>query len=278
MCTAIPASLPPCSSHSPVCTPARMSSPIPRTDSTAASAQRIARAGPSKLARKPSPAVSISLPRKRSSWRRTAAWCASSSSRQRRSPSSVALLGRADDVCEQHRRQHSVGLVAPPAPRSGTLGSLRGSRPPPLPAHGTWWEPGSSTYRAPSGCWRPESARSRRGRPGRPTRWTISVGTWTDETTPRTSMSIATRHEGIASRGVAEAVCRRPNQRLRRLLVRLVREQEPEPQRARWPQRSGKLTHPVLELVARAFAPGPIVGLLLLHLRAEQQERLVRSG
>ena len=56
-----------------VCTPARSSSPIPRTLSTTACAQRIARAGPSKVAKKPSPAVSFSSPRNRASSRRTSA-------------------------------------------------------------------------------------------------------------------------------------------------------------------------------------------------------------
>jgi hypothetical protein len=54
-------------STSPVCTPARRSSPRGRTASTAAFAQRTALAGPSKVAKKPSPAVSISLPWWRSS-------------------------------------------------------------------------------------------------------------------------------------------------------------------------------------------------------------------
>src|SRR5262245_29466796 len=52
-----------------------------------ATAQRIARAGPSKVARKPSPAVSISRPRNRSSSRRTAERWRSSRFAQLRSPS-----------------------------------------------------------------------------------------------------------------------------------------------------------------------------------------------
>jgi len=47
-----------------------LSSPVTDPAATAAAAQRIARAGPSKLAKKPSPAVSSSRPRNRvSSWR-----------------------------------------------------------------------------------------------------------------------------------------------------------------------------------------------------------------
>ena len=41
------------------------------TEFTIEQAQRIARAGPSKLAKKPSPTVFTSAPRKRTSWRRT---------------------------------------------------------------------------------------------------------------------------------------------------------------------------------------------------------------
>src|SRR5215218_2783660 len=56
---ATPATLSPRTSHSPVWRPARTSMPKPRTPLPIARAQRIARAGPSKVARKPSPAVSI---------------------------------------------------------------------------------------------------------------------------------------------------------------------------------------------------------------------------
>ena len=62
-CTAIPARSLPTSSHSPVCRPQRTSSPSERTVSRIALAQRIARAGPSKVASKPSPDVLISRPR-----------------------------------------------------------------------------------------------------------------------------------------------------------------------------------------------------------------------
>lgn len=44
--------------------------PISRTASRMAQAHRMARAGPSKVAKKPSPAVSTSVPRNRSSSRR----------------------------------------------------------------------------------------------------------------------------------------------------------------------------------------------------------------
>jgi hypothetical protein len=59
MFTAIPPTLLSISSHSPVCSPARISIPSSRTPSEIAHAQRIARAGPSNDAKKPSPAVSI---------------------------------------------------------------------------------------------------------------------------------------------------------------------------------------------------------------------------
>src|SRR5437867_1037840 len=91
MCTATPPIFSPTISHSPVCRPARTSSPSSRTESLIARAHRIARAGPSKLAKKPSPAVSSSRPRNRSSWRRITTWCEERSSAQRWSPRSDAL-------------------------------------------------------------------------------------------------------------------------------------------------------------------------------------------
>ena len=69
-CTAMPRGLSPEGrSTSPVCTPARTSSSSSSSASRMASPHRIARAGPSKSARKLSPAVSISSPSKRSSSR-----------------------------------------------------------------------------------------------------------------------------------------------------------------------------------------------------------------
>src|SRR5438552_10313625 len=61
------------SSHSPVWSPALISIPSGPTPSRMAQAQRMARAGPSKVARKPSPVVLTSRPRKRVSSRRTSA-------------------------------------------------------------------------------------------------------------------------------------------------------------------------------------------------------------
>jgi len=91
MWTAIPATSCPTSSHSPVCSPARIRSPISPASSTISAAQRTARAGPSNVARKPSPIVLTSVPRHRSSWVRTSALCSASSSRQRPSPSREAV-------------------------------------------------------------------------------------------------------------------------------------------------------------------------------------------
>ena len=90
MLTAMPPGFCPRSSHSPVCNPARISSPRSATASRTAIAQRIARAGPSKVAKNPSPAVSISRPEKWSSSLRTTAWCCSRNSAQRWSPSASA--------------------------------------------------------------------------------------------------------------------------------------------------------------------------------------------
>jgi hypothetical protein len=60
MLTAIPPTLSPMISHSPVCTPARTSMSSCFTVALMAVAQRTARAGPSKVARIPSPAVLVS--------------------------------------------------------------------------------------------------------------------------------------------------------------------------------------------------------------------------
>src|SRR5207247_2339743 len=73
MWTAMPPTSSPMSSHSPVWSPALISIPSGPTPSRMAQAQRMARAGPSKAARKPSPVVLTSRPRKRVSSRRTSA-------------------------------------------------------------------------------------------------------------------------------------------------------------------------------------------------------------
>jgi hypothetical protein len=118
--TAIPAMVPSTSSHSPVWSPARISIPRSRTHSTTAQAQRIARAGPSKLATKPSPVVFTSLPRKRVSCRRTAASCEASSSRQARSPSAAArsLEPTMSVKSTVARTRSGSGSSQPPAPHT----------------------------------------------------------------------------------------------------------------------------------------------------------------
>ena len=62
MATPIPPTLPSIVSTSPVWTPARTSRPISLTDPTISVAHRTAAAGPSSVAKKPSPAVSTSVP------------------------------------------------------------------------------------------------------------------------------------------------------------------------------------------------------------------------
>ena len=80
-----------------------------------ACAQRIARAGPSNEAKKPSPAVSSSRPRKRASWRAHDGVVPL----EQLAPAAVAelgrLCGRADDVGEEDGREHAVGLGGIPA-------------------------------------------------------------------------------------------------------------------------------------------------------------------
>ena len=75
-----------------------------------AAAQRTPRAGPSNVARKPSPRLFTSWPRNRLICVRTASSWRSSSARHCRSPSSAARFVEIDDVGEQHRRQHAIGL------------------------------------------------------------------------------------------------------------------------------------------------------------------------
>ena len=103
----------PTRSHSPVWTPARIWTPAAPERSATRSAQRTARAGPSKVARKPSPSVlTSSAAVARELARGRARGGASSSSRQRRSPTLGRALGRADDVGEQDGRQHALGRAA----------------------------------------------------------------------------------------------------------------------------------------------------------------------
>ena len=79
--------LPSMISHSPVWRPALISRPSERTASTIATAHPTARAGPSNVAKKPSPAVSVSTPRWRASSSLTTEWCRRTRSFQARSPS-----------------------------------------------------------------------------------------------------------------------------------------------------------------------------------------------
>ena len=89
------------------CSPALISSPRSRTASAIDVAQWIARAGPSKVAKNPSPAVSTWIPRYRRSApappRGGAPGALSTRRRRCRGP-----LRRAHDVREEHRRQHTV--------------------------------------------------------------------------------------------------------------------------------------------------------------------------
>ena len=122
--TARPASLSPTRSHSPVWIPARTSRPSSGTRSTISRAHEIARAGPSKLAKNPSPAVSISMPRYRASSIRTSSWCRSS----RLPPVAVAelrgTLGRIHEIGEEDGRQHGVRNPARRAPLEERLHGL----------------------------------------------------------------------------------------------------------------------------------------------------------
>jgi hypothetical protein len=75
------------------------SAKAPVTAASIAGAQRTARAGPSKVARKPSPVCFTSRPRNRMSCWRTISLCCSSVARHMRSPSAAARFveSTADD-------------------------------------------------------------------------------------------------------------------------------------------------------------------------------------
>jgi hypothetical protein len=90
MCTAMPPTSWSRSSTSPVCNPARICSPMLRSSSRSAAAQRIPRPGPSKVAMSPSPVVLTNRPPHSSTTRCASSSCTSRSLRQRRSPSSLA--------------------------------------------------------------------------------------------------------------------------------------------------------------------------------------------
>src|SRR5829696_4610430 len=100
-------------SISPVCTPPRTWRSRVRTPSTMLVAQRTARAGPSKVARNPSPRVFTSRPLKRaiSCRSRVVAF-------EKGSPAAISKLSgplrRIHDVGEHHGREHPVRLDLPP--------------------------------------------------------------------------------------------------------------------------------------------------------------------
>ena len=73
-----------------------------------ACAQRTARAGPSKVARKPSPIVLTSRPRNRAIWLRTSASCRSRIVRPFTIAVCCRLSGGVDDVGKQDGGQQSV--------------------------------------------------------------------------------------------------------------------------------------------------------------------------
>ena len=139
------------------------------------------------------------------------------------------------------------------------------------PAHGTCTFPGSSTYFAP-GISRARKRPFSTWQMLSPTRCRTSVGTWTAETTSRTSMSNAMRMNAIASPGVADIICSRPNHSCVRSGFgssgKEVARREP------FAPALGQQCHQRLELLRRGLAPGPVVRFRLLDLGAHEQQRL----
>src|ERR1700692_2998813 len=91
-------------SHSPVWIPARISIPSGRISSAMAQAQRTPRAGPSKVARMPSPVDLTSRPRNRATIAKLS-----------------GLLCRTDDVSKEHRGKHAVDRDRRPRARQELL-------------------------------------------------------------------------------------------------------------------------------------------------------------
>ena len=168
--------------------------------------QRIARAGPSNSARKPSPAVSTSSPQNRPSSRRTAAWCAASSVRPRASPSSPhARVEPTMSVKRSVARTRSAHRHGPRA-REELLH---------LVEHLVHVDPGDvvvarrARRTARPGCARRCSGLPRRCESRSPVRWSTSVGTARVGSTSRTStfefIRIRSRARGRAERRARRA-------------------------------------------------------------------------
>ena len=111
-------------STSPVCRPARISMPSGRSASRSAIAQRIARPGPSKVARMPSPVVLTAVRACCSTTvRAMTSWLSRSCATRDRPAREV--LGRSDEVGEQDRGQRPVGLARTVQPAEELLDVLQ---------------------------------------------------------------------------------------------------------------------------------------------------------
>ena len=177
------------------------------------------RAGPSKVAKKPSPAVSISRPRNRSSSRRTRCVVLV----EQLAPAPVAelgrALGRADDVGEEHGREHAIRLGPGPDAREELLDLVDDrvgiARPDEVLVAGELDE-----LRA-RDLLRRSSVPPRRSTSRSPARWRTSVGT---RIVGRTLADVDLRvhpqeRDGGARAGAAPQVGR-PARRLKRLVAR----------------------------------------------------------
>ena len=229
MWTAIPATSSPTSSHSPVCRPARTLSPSAATASTISLAQRTARAGPSKVARKPSPIVLTSVPRQRASASRTTVLCSSSSSRQRPSPSRAACsveptMSVNSTVASTRSGSGCVGAGRSGTPRRRRARADRPSRRCPRRDTRRTARPGSATATS-----RPSSIGSRRSSVTCVTR----VGTRIVGSTARRSVWLIISISCRAMPGLAAERCIRPhhssNARLPDLARRVQGQQRPVP-------------------------------------------------
>ena len=125
----MPRTRPSTRSHSPVCMPARTSSPSAPTDDLIASPQRIALVAVLNVAKKPSPAQSTSRPSNPPKSSRTFAWCRSISPIHPRSPRSAA--NRVEPTMSVKSRVVRTRMPPDLRPRSSPrIAARRSSRPP----------------------------------------------------------------------------------------------------------------------------------------------------
>ena len=200
--TAIPPVFPAIVSTSPVCTPARTSMPRSCTADVIACAHRTPRAGPSNVAKKPSPAVSTSVPRNLPSMARTTPWCCSTRSPHPLSPSSAAFsvdptMSVNMTVARTRSRSASSSRTA------ATKRSISSSRSSCRPITNRCSLPGNEMNRAPRICSASQRVSSME-KSRSSSRARTSVGTWIAGKVERTSIARFICESAFTAPGLAE--------------------------------------------------------------------------